>query len=93
MAIIIKFNKEKIKKDFSEGKIKAYAIEKGLSEVGALAYLYFFNYVSISADMQRKDSGRAMYVEFAKGLERMIRDYCEIEWENDIREIKAVENE
>lgn len=72
---IIKFDKEKIKKDFSEEKIKVYAEEKELSEIGSLAYLYFYNNVSVTTDMQRKDCGRAMYVAFAKGLEEMIQEY------------------
>lgn len=85
MTLTIKFDNKRIQKDFEKGRIKAYAEEKGLSEIGALAYLYFFNYVSISSDMQRKDCGRAMYVEFAKGLERMFRDYCDITFENEVQ--------
>lgn len=80
MTRVIKFNKEKIKKHFGEEQIKAYAIQKKLSELGALAYLYFYNHVSISTDMQRKDNGRAMYLEFAKGLQRLILDCCDIEY-------------
>lgn len=83
IKLVVKFNNEKIKKDFSEKKIQAYAKEKELSEVGALAYLYFYNNVSVTTDMQRKDSGRAMYVAFAQGLEEMFRDYCDIMFEKE----------
>ena len=86
MARIIKFDKEKIKKHFSEKKIEAYAKDKDLSQLGALAYLYFYNHVGISTDMHRKDNGRAMYVAFAQGLEKMIRDFCDIEWESEVDE-------
>lgn len=70
---------DKIEKNFTKGQITGYSRELGTSHIGALAYLYFYNNVSISQNDLRKDCGRAMYREFAHGLDKMLLDYGDCE--------------
>lgn len=70
---------EKVEKDFTKGKILAYAKELEISDIGALAYLYFFNNVSISSlNDLKKDCGRAMYRKFAQGFNEMLKEYSDL---------------
>jgi len=71
----MKYNKEEIEKHFEEGQIKAFMNELNLTYFGALAYLYFFNFVSVSPQDLRTDCGRPMYIEFARGLEKMMNEF------------------
>lgn len=68
---------EKVEKHFNKGQILAYSKELQISDIGALAYLYFYNFVSISPNDLKKDSGRAMYREFAHGLNKMLLEFGE----------------
>ena len=56
IKLVVKFNNEKIKKDFSEKKIQAYAKEKELSEVGALAYI-FITMLALRQTCKEKTAG------------------------------------
>lgn len=66
---------EKVEKHFNKGQIKAYSNELEISQIAALAYLYFYNFVSITQNDLKKDSGRAMYREFAHGLNKMLLEF------------------
>lgn len=65
----------KVEKHFSKEKIKAYIKENNFTYIEALFYLYAFNFVSISMQDLKKDCGREMYREFARGLGRMIAEF------------------
>lgn len=79
---------EKVEKHFSKGQILGYAKELEVSQIAALAYLYFFNNVSISLNDVKKDSGRGMYREFAQCLNKMLLEFGERPTKN-IEEIIA----
>ena len=68
----------KIEKDFNKGQIIAYAKEIGISDIGALAYLYFYNNVSVAPKDLMKDCGRPMYRKFACGLNEMLLEYSDL---------------
>ncbi len=76
---IFTIDTEKVEKHFNKGQIIAYAKELKVSDMAALAYLYFFNNVSISLNDLKKDCGRAMYREFARGLNEMLIEFCGLE--------------
>ena len=75
----MKYNTKAIEKYFYEGQIKAFMEELGLSYFATLAYLYFYNFVSISPKDLKTDSGRPMYIEFAKGLDKMLSEFIDDE--------------
>lgn len=68
---------EKVEKHFNKGQILAFSKELQVSDFGALAYLYFYNFVSISLNDLKKDCGRAMYREFALGLDEMLLEFSD----------------
>lgn len=69
---------DKIEKDFNKGQIIAYTKEIGISDIGALAYLYFYNNVSVAPKDLMKDCGRAMYRKFAQGFNEMLKEYSDL---------------
>lgn len=70
---------EKVEKDFSKEKILAYAKELSISDIAALAYLYFYNNVSVSLKDLKTDCGRPMYKAFAVGLNEMLLEFTGLE--------------
>ena len=85
----IVFNMEKIKEHWTKERIVGFANELDLTQIGALFYLYFYNFVSICPKDLTKNNGRAMYVKFAQGVEDLIRDFCTYTNAEDIERIKA----
>ena len=79
---------EKVEKHFNKGQILGFAEELEVSQIAALAYLYFFNNVSISLNDVKKDCGRGMYRKFAQGFNKMLLEFCERPTKN-IEEIIA----
>ena len=79
---------EKVEKHFNKGQILGFAEELEVSQIAALAYLYFFNNVSISLNDVKKDCGRGMYREFAQGFNKMLLEFGERPTKN-IEEIIA----
>ncbi len=77
---------EKVEKHFNKGQILAYSKELQISDIGALAYLYFYNFVSISPNDLKKDCGRTMYRKFAQGLDEMLLEFGEV----DIKEAEKI---
>lgn len=75
----MKYNTKEIEKHFNERQIKSFMEELGLSYFSALAYLYFYNFVSISPKDLKTDNGQPMYKEFAKGLDKMLNKFIEAE--------------
>ena len=68
---------EKVEKHFNKGQILAYSKELKISDIGALAYLYFYNFVSISLNDLKTNCGRPMYREFAHGFDKMLSEFGE----------------
>lgn len=65
---------KEIKKDFTDGQVKNFMNEYNISELESCLYLYFFNNVSVHTDDQRKDSGRKMYLSFAKAVGKLFEN-------------------
>lgn len=74
MKIRYEIDTEKVKLDFSEGQIKRYMKEYGISYLEAVAYLYFYNYAHVRLDDFKKDFGRQMFVKHAKVLPRILKE-------------------
>ena len=76
MKIKYEIDTEEINKNFTEGQIKAYIKEYGISYIEAVAYLYFYNYAHVRLDDFKKNFGRQMFVKHAKVLPQFLKK-CE----------------
>lgn len=78
--MIIKIDDMKVFRHWKKEKIEEIAAEKEMSQLEAIVYLWFYNYVSISEVDRSKDSGRRMYIKFAKCFGELIRGLGDYVW-------------
>lgn len=70
--MLVEIDEKKVFEHWTEARIEGYAKELNMTYLEAMLYLWFFNFVSVSTDDQRKDSGREMYKKFARGTARFL---------------------
>lgn len=63
-----------IQEHFTEGQIKGFMRDLSLSYIEAVLYLWFYNNVSITNKERNTDSGRPMYIKFAKSAGKIIKE-------------------
>lgn len=63
-----------IQRHFSEGQIQGFMKDLNLTYFETVLYLWFFNNVSICLKDVKTDLGRPMYLEFAKGAGKLVKE-------------------
>ena len=65
---------ETIHNNFSEGQIQGFMKDLNLSYFESVMYLWFYNHVGICARDLNQNLGRAMYIKFARGISKIIKE-------------------
>lgn len=71
--MILEIDEKEIAKHWEEGRIQCFMKELGLTRLETILYLWAFNYIFICQN-DLKDLGRPMYVKFAQGFSRLIKE-------------------